>query len=382
MLKNKYLLILISLSVAFLQDFNSEFNEAHSFQPKFVKANHSENDFGIQIDVQINDGYYMLSTKNTSFKTQIIWPEKGACTNENGEDFVYYTDEESGEQFYCSNERQHAESCCIEEGGIYNYGKWIKSQTEMMENQVPYNKGTPEFPLYIQKGEVQINQEFALLDNLMNDEYLFESSFEYQICADEGMCMIYSVSAKNAPKLNQKIKISKDANNEYLLDWAEKDAVLEKKDVKNENCELTKSEEDSSLIASFFTAILAGLIAIITPCVFPMIPMTVAFFSKDAKKGSKESIKTGVLFGISIIAIFTIVGVLFSAIFGAQLANELATSAIANIIFPLILFALMARDLLACSIDSSNFPCLKFASDNPSSPKLSISSSEVAKTFS
>ena len=58
-------------------------------------------------------------------------------------------------------------------------------------------------------------------------------------------------------------------------------------------------------------AFLAGLIAIVTPCVFPMIPMTVAFFAKGSKKGTKESIREGLIFGMSIIIIFMIIGILY-----------------------------------------------------------------------
>ena len=91
------------------------------------------------------------------------------------------------------------------------------------------------------------------------------------------------------------------------------------------------------MVSSFFIAFLAGLIAIVTPCVFPMIPMTVAFFAKNSNKNNKETIKTGLLFGLSIIIIFITLGVLLSAVFGAvDLANQLATSAFANIIFAVI----------------------------------------------
>ncbi|TAH26560.1 MAG: disulfide bond formation protein DsbD [Cytophagales bacterium] len=78
-----------------------------------------------------------------------------------------------------------------------------------------------------------------------------------------------------------------------------------------------------------------GLIALITPCVFPMIPMTVTFFLKSSKN-RKEAINKALIFGISIIVIYAIVGIIFSATMGADAANIIATHWLPNIIFFLV----------------------------------------------
>ncbi|MBQ3960898.1 MAG: thioredoxin family protein, partial [Muribaculaceae bacterium] len=78
------------------------------------------------------------------------------------------------------------------------------------------------------------------------------------------------------------------------------------------------------------------LLALLTPCVWPMIPLTVSFFLKKSGSRSK-SIRNALLYGLSIIVIFLVLGVLFTAIFGASALNALATSAVANIIFFLLL---------------------------------------------
>lgn len=93
----------------------------------------------------------------------------------------------------------------------------------------------------------------------------------------------------------------------------------------------------SSLLSFFLMAFLAGLAALLTPCVFPMIPMTVAFFTGHEKTKS-QAIRDAFIFGFSIIGIYTIVGIGVSILFGAEIANELATSAIANIIFFVIFY--------------------------------------------
>lgn len=86
------------------------------------------------------------------------------------------------------------------------------------------------------------------------------------------------------------------------------------------------------LIAGF----LAGLIALVTPCVWPMIPMTVSFFLKRTKDRSK-SIRDAYTYGISIIVIYVLLGLFVTAIFGASALNSLATNAIFNIVFFLLL---------------------------------------------
>ena len=97
------------------------------------------------------------------------------------------------------------------------------------------------------------------------------------------------------------------------------------------------NKADDSLIGFFIVAILAGLAAVFTPCVFPMIPLTVSFFTKKEGQDS-QSKKDPLLYGFSIILIFIILGLGFSFILGAQALNALATSPIANFIFFIIFF--------------------------------------------
>ncbi|MBQ0056252.1 MAG: thioredoxin family protein [Bacteroidales bacterium] len=86
------------------------------------------------------------------------------------------------------------------------------------------------------------------------------------------------------------------------------------------------------LIAGF----IAGLIALVTPCVWPMIPMTVSFFLKRTKD-RKKSIRDAYTYGISIVVIYVVLGLAVTLIFGASALNSLATNAVFNIIFFLLL---------------------------------------------
>lgn len=95
-------------------------------------------------------------------------------------------------------------------------------------------------------------------------------------------------------------------------------------------------QQDRSLWYIFIAGFIGGLIALVTPCVWPMIPMTVSFFLKQNKSRSK-SIRAACVYGLSIVVIYVLLGLLVTVIFGASALNDLATSAIFNIIFFLLL---------------------------------------------
>ncbi len=88
-----------------------------------------------------------------------------------------------------------------------------------------------------------------------------------------------------------------------------------------------------SLLYIFGAGFIGGLIALMTPCVWPMIPMTVSFFLKRNKKNRGKAIKDAIIYGLSIIVIYVLLGLLVTAIFGASALNELSTSALFNLIF-------------------------------------------------
>lgn len=99
----------------------------------------------------------------------------------------------------------------------------------------------------------------------------------------------------------------------------------------------TKDSTNSSLLAIFFMGIVGGLIALLTPCVWPIIPMTVSFFLKRAKDDRKKGIRDAVTYGLSIIVIYMGLATLVTWAFGPQKLNELATNAPFNVFFFLLL---------------------------------------------
>lgn len=96
--------------------------------------------------------------------------------------------------------------------------------------------------------------------------------------------------------------------------------------------------QSDSLIWTFIFGFLGGLLALFTPCVFPMIPLTVSFFTPKTAGANKRAgaIKNALIYGASIIGIYVTIGLLITGLFGATALQNLSTDAIANILFTII----------------------------------------------
>lgn len=98
----------------------------------------------------------------------------------------------------------------------------------------------------------------------------------------------------------------------------------------------SSSEKSQSYWSIFFIAFIAGFAALLTPCVFPMIPMTVSFFTKQSKTKAM-GIRNAILYGISIIVIYLLLGTVVTAVFGAGALNALASEPLFNLFFFILL---------------------------------------------
>lgn len=110
-----------------------------------------------------------------------------------------------------------------------------------------------------------------------------------------------------------------------------------------------KQEEKKGLFMIFILAFFSGFAALLTPCVFPMIPMTVSFFTKQSKTKA-QGIKNAIIYGVSIILIYVLLGSLVTAIFGADALNALSTNVWFNIIFFVLLVVFASSFLGAFEI--------------------------------
>lgn len=118
-----------------------------------------------------------------------------------------------------------------------------------------------------------------------------------------------------------------------------------------ESGKLNVDSSQRSLWVIFLLGLLGGLLAIFTPCVWPIIPMTVSFFLKRTDKGAQNAI----LYGLSIIVIYVGLGLLITVLFGASALNDLSTNAVVNIVFFLLLvvFALSFFGLFEITLPDS-----------------------------
>ena len=158
----------------------------------------------------------------------------------------------------------------------------------------------------------------------------------YQICSDvNGQCIPFESDISVLGKIQKKPSVIAASNIGKSTPIALKAFDNEFKTAEIEG------QGFYFLLTFFFVSFGAGLVALLTPCVFPMIPMTVSFFTKS-NTSRKKGIAQAIFYGISIIAIYTIVGTLFSVLFGADFANFLSTHWLPNLFFfaIFVLFAL------------------------------------------
>ncbi len=229
-------------------------------------------------------------------------------------------------------------------------------------------------------GEVTFVQKIKLL----KDQAVINGFYEAQACNDE-MCFPpdgddfkITLKRKEAPATNltasetdnsnmsvtHPADESENMNGEIVYaEVGEVDESLDeyKSDIafnwENTNRTCVSSDDDKSeggLWIIFTLGFLGGVIALLTPCVFPMIPLTVSYFTKGGKD-RKQGIKQAVLYGVSIIVIYLALGLFVTLVFGADALNVMSTSAFFNILFFVIfvLFALSFFGLFEITLPAS-----------------------------
>ena len=174
-----------------------------------------------------------------------------------------------------------------------------------------------------------------ILINSVTD-FTLTGVFSFQVCDEAGKCLMpheYPISLKvkgsTIVTINDIIppSVSKDTNSII----ADQGAKIDNASTKN-----PKKESKKSMLLIFFISFLSGFAALLTPCVFPMIPMTVSYFTKNSKSRA-AGIRNATLYGISIIAIYVLLGTIVTTIFGPSALNALSTNVWFNVIFFLLL---------------------------------------------
>jgi thiol:disulfide interchange protein DsbD len=192
------------------------------------------------------------------------------------------------------------------------------------------------------KNTAQIQQEITIL-NPRNSSV--EVALNYQVCKESCINLekkfTFTIPSIDTVKVEEKVVKS---------DSVTAAAAISKTEISKESDVIpTKPATEKGLWSIFFIAFLSGFAALLTPCVFPMIPMTVSFFTKQSKSKAK-GIENAIIYGVSIILIYVILGLLVTWIFGADALNALSTNVWFNLIFFLLLIFFAASFLGAFEI--------------------------------
>ena len=166
---------------------------------------------------------------------------------------------------------------------------------------------------------------------ILKENPVIKGVIDYQVCSDvSGQC----------------ITKEEDFSFLSLVEKKEKEDVIALSELSNEQGEKIEKEEteSESLFGFMMIAFLSGLVALLTPCVFPMIPMTVSFFTGNSENRRDGLIKA-LVYGFSIITIYTVIGTVVAAVFGADFANWLSTHWLPNLAF-FIIFLVFAASFL------------------------------------
>ncbi|MBA4320058.1 MAG: thiol:disulfide interchange protein, partial [Flavobacterium sp.] len=180
----------------------------------------------------------------------------------------------------------------------------------------------------------QIQQEISILNPKISK---VEVDLNYQVCKES--CI--NLEKKFSFTLPAIVKNEVET---IAIDTAKNVVATSKPEVTAANVESiskakevpSKPEKQRGLWSIFFIAFLSGFAALLTPCVFPMIPMTVSFFTKQSRNRA-AGIRNAIIYAISIILIYVILGLLVTWIFGADALNALSTNVWFNIIFFILL---------------------------------------------
>ena len=194
------------------------------------------------------------------------------------------------------------------------------------EKGVTVNDPVFEMKIKYFENKATFKQRIILLSK---NAFTINGSVEFMVC-DDASCL-----PPTEVDLTFTIPVASGVNfsanpvdvNENADEISENTKVVETK---------TPKSKDRSLLTIFIIAFFSGFAALLTPCVFPLIPMTVSFFTKQSKSRA-AGIKNAIIYGASIVIIYVVLGLLVSTIFGADALNALSTNVWFNIIFFLLL---------------------------------------------
>lgn len=212
---------------------------------------------------------------------------------------------------------------------------------EPVPNKKPYEKYDKVFVMNLRwwEDDVTLTQKFKVKDP--STGYSIKGYLRYMLCNDESCQPPTSEEFEFGKAGEQPVAavevVPQAVDSKPVENKAEElstDDLWAPVDVQNVGS--TEGMASHTLWYIFFAGFVGGLLALLTPCVWPMIPLTVSFFLK--KSGSRgRSVRDAVIYGLSIVIIYLVLGLLITGLFGASELNALSTNAVFNIIFFLLL---------------------------------------------
>ena len=218
--------------------------------------------------------------------------------------------------------------------------------------------------LYLHEGRITISRKIYVSSG---KDFILKGFFTFQTCDDNHCLPPYDgpfelkikgcdVETLNEINFNSSEVAQENSSNDLVEDDIEetKEVVLEQETSEVETSSNTESKSNSkSLFFIFIISFLSGLAALFTPCVFPMVPMTVSFFNKQSQDKA-SGIRNAILYGLSIIIIYVLLGTIITAVFGASFLNSLSTNIYFNLFFFLLLIVFAISFLGAFDINLPN----------------------------
>ncbi len=263
----------------------------------------------------------------------------------------------------------HLYSQYMEEGGpIVTNFKFDKDKSYKLEGKTSEPKPESEYDDMFKMTVKYFNNQAVFKQKikiLSKKDFLIKGNFEYMVCND-GSCIPFSDNPfefkikgnPNAKETAANTEISNTENIDSTQTTANiSDTNSKAKDTASNYKQNTTNKTDTKnkgWVSIFFIAFLAGILTLITPCVFPMIPMTISFFMKGNKDKSK-GLKQAYFFGFSIIMIFAVLGLLLTLLLGKDAMYIISTHWIPNVLFFVIfmIFALSFFGMFELTLPSS-----------------------------
>ena len=296
-------------------------------------------------EVEFSFQFNAVQSSSSQVLEPVKWSFKSEMTEKNEATLTFNATIDNGWHLYSQNTPDAGSAGGPRKTSIIfhtlNGFSFADKQTKIEEIEAPGGKDPKNFRVTFIEPEPESEHE-PLFDNLLVKYFNRQAKFTQKIIlADTKPPKItgfleYMACDNNICTPPTEVEFSFEFNNSSTSGFVE--------EAKTGGGVNSQTSDNSGLWSLFFIAFIGGLFAIITPCVFPMIPMTVTFFMHNSQNKAKAKFQA-LVFGFSIIAIYTIVGTVVALTLGVNFANWLSTHWLPNVLFFLI-FVVFAASFL------------------------------------